>query len=127
MVLAKYGIGSYSARFYFKWKNQLASVVVYYDNKSDFARLLWKWRLARRVIYSNYTKTCWNGIRVPMIEKRRTDIKRFSLRWLACRPCVLVTHNPRHGMFDYKFHFYSTASYERKFCRTGDEFRALGF
>ena len=127
MVLAQYGTGSYSARFYFKWKRQLASVIFRCDNQAGFARLLRMWRLARRVIYKDYTKRCWNGIRVPMIEKRRLDIQRFSLRWLACRPCVLVTHNPKHGMLNYKLHFYSTASYERKFCRKGDELKALGF
>lgn len=93
--------------FYYLVKDELHSVRCYTANRAAMRRLLKKWRQARVMVRDYYTKEGWGGVPVPCVIRRR-EIKKYSLRWLACHKVVLLI---KKGDSYRRFHYFP-ASYE---------------
>ena len=83
VVVCSFGSPSpFSVRFVFRWAGLFGSVVGFAPSRSGLARLLWRFRRARR---------WWRSSSAPSRAVVGASlVPRFGLRWLALRWCVVV-------------------------------------
>ncbi len=82
VLLASFGRGHCSFRFYFRWQGGLGSVLFRFRFRAEAARFLLRFRAARAWWRSSAAS--------PRSVVAGRVVPRFGLRWLACRPCLLV-------------------------------------
>lgn len=93
--VASWGVPSrFFLVFLFRWgpsPSRVASVACFAPSRPALARLLWRFRRARR---------WWRSSAAP--PRGRVwpdDIRQFGLRWLACRPLLLTVFAGRFARF----------------------------
>ena len=78
--------------FSFRFSGSVSSVSVFCRSRRSAARLLWRFRRARRWFRSLW-RVGWGGVLVPPAFVAGSRVPRFGLRWLASRRvrvCVSV-------------------------------------
>lgn len=76
MYLCKWGRGSIRLTFFFKWGGELRGIQIRCQNRSEAARQLWRYRLARK---------WWLSCNVPYSVVGGSMVTRYGLRWIAVR------------------------------------------
>lgn len=76
-------------RFAFRWGRGRACVAVACPSRSAAARLLWRFRAARRWVRARW-RAGFGGVLVPPARVLASEVPRFGLRWLACRRCSVL-------------------------------------
>lgn len=94
-VLARFGSGSglWSVVFLVPWRAGCACVLVSCSSRSACARLLWRFRAARRWVRRFAVRSGWGGVPVP-VPSVSLSLPLFGLRWLACRPVGVRVSGP---------------------------------
>lgn len=95
MLLRSFGSGSVVVSFSFSWRSSVGVVRVCCPSRSAAARLLWRFRSARRSLVSFWSSRVWSlpGVVVPVAACSRCVVASrfplFGVRWLACRSVVV--------------------------------------
>lgn len=75
-----FGAGAYEVRFTFKLGHNAGCVSVRCESRRGLARVLRRWRDARRAVRKVFRSGGMNHVAA-------NAFRRYSLRWLACRSC----------------------------------------
>lgn len=96
VLLASFGSGRCLVRFVFAWGSGVGSVSVRCPSRSAVARLLWRFRAARRWVRSpssGVALSLRSGV-VASSLLSSLGVPFCGLRWLACRPVFVSVRCP---------------------------------
>ncbi len=94
-----FGAGAYEVRFTFKLGRNLGRVSVRCESRRELARVLRRWRDARRAVRKAFRSGGMNHVAA-------NAFRRYSLRWLACRSCNVDVIG-RRGVFTSSWRYLS--------------------